>query len=69
MKAKIWCEVTCLYCGRSVGWSYVNAKSISNLKKATSEWSFDPDVGNLCPDCYAKFKENGRKGLEKYAQV
>ena len=57
MKAKVWCEVSCGYCERAVGFDYVNAKTISNLKKITSKWEFHKTMGNMCPDCANKYKQ------------
>ena len=61
MKAFIWMEVQCSHCDSVIGWDYTNAKSVSALKKATKDWIFDRDFGNLCPECQKKIKSNPSK--------
>ena len=54
MKAKIFCEVTCLNCGTVALGSrfYKNKDTISKLKELTKEWIYSEKFGgNLCPNC------------------
>ena len=52
----IWCEATCLKCGRvanASGW--YSPDTIRNLKRETKSWqASDSNYGNLCPDCTNK---------------
>lgn len=57
MRANIWLSVSCSCCGAVIGWYYSNAKSVSQLKKATKNWVFDKEYGNLCPECWEKLKK------------
>lgn len=50
-----WVEVTCMGCGCTVGLDYKNAKTVGAIKKATSEWRYCGEHGNLCPDCYYNY--------------
>jgi hypothetical protein len=61
MISAIWCEVACGKCTAVVGWYYRNEGSISQLKKATDNWKFSKEYGNLCPNCYAKMKNNNNR--------
>lgn len=60
-RATIWCSVTCLKCGDSIGLEYKNAKTISKLKRLTKDWKHIGGTWEeVCPDCYEKLKrENG----------
>lgn len=55
-KAVIWCEVTCSKCCNVIGIAYRNAKTIDTLKRKTKNWKYCGVEGNLCPDCYEKWK-------------
>lgn len=56
-KAVIWCEVVCNGCGDTIGFNYQNAKTISALKNASRNWVYVGENGNLCPECYKKYKK------------
>lgn len=57
MRAIIWMEIQCSNCSSVIGWDYHNAKSVSELKKATKDWSFDEKHGNLCPKCQKELRD------------
>ncbi len=57
----LWCEVSCCKCGDVVGFDYKNAKTISALKKATKNWKYCDEEGNLCPECFEKLKGKKRR--------
>jgi hypothetical protein len=54
MKAKIYCEVTCINCGCVTSGSnyYKNSSTIKLLKEKTKTWIYTEKLsGNLCPSC------------------
>lgn len=54
MRAKIYCEVTCINCGVVASGSnyYKNASTISQLKEKTKDWIYSEVLeGNICPSC------------------
>lgn len=61
MKARIWMEVVCCNCGGMIGWNYSGAGSVAKLEKATEDWVFDKDYGNLCPECMEALRKE-KKG-------
>lgn len=56
-KAIIWCECVCSNCGGVIGFDYKNAKTISALKRQIKDWKYCDEEGNLCPECYEKYKK------------
>lgn len=62
MRPVIWIEIHCDNCGDVIGWNYRNAKSISKLKKATKDWIYSQEHGNICPECQ---RELSRKKFVK----
>lgn len=56
-KAVIWYECTCSHCGGVIGFDYKNAKTIASLKRKISDWRYVGAEGNLCPECYQKYKD------------
>lgn len=61
MKARIYCEVTCCYCGGLAFGSgyYKNKATIGALKENTKDWIWDNELyGNLCPECQKELKKN-----------
>lgn len=59
-KAVIWCETMCCNCGGMIGYDYKNAETISKLKKEIKDWKYCEGEGNLCPECYEKWKNKQR---------
>ncbi|MGF7011979.1 hypothetical protein M2146_002533 [Lachnospiraceae bacterium PF1-22] len=51
-----WIEVNCCYCSSAIGIDYKNAKSVSQLKQSAKNWKYVGIYGNLCPECYEKYK-------------
>ena len=56
-QAIIWCEITCSNCGWVIGFNYRNAETIAELKRKTKNWAYCDEEGNLCPQCYEKYKK------------
>ena len=49
---KIWCDVTCMYCGviaKSSG--YYSPERIKALKQETKDWKTDENGSAICPNC------------------
>lgn len=63
-KAIIFCYVSCGRCENQEGGYYRNAKTISQIKKATSAWVGHDVWGNLCPECQSELKR-AKKELGK----
>lgn len=58
-KPKIYCEITCGFCGGLAYMSgyYKDSSTISELRRTTKNWIWDEEHGtNLCPDCQEKLK-------------
>lgn len=52
----IFCYVSCGRCKNQEGGYYRNAKTISQIKKATSAWVEHDAWGSLCPECQQELK-------------
>lgn len=56
-KAYIWCEVSCGKCGNTIGFYYKNLQTISMIKEKSKGWKWIDGMGNICPNCYEKLRQ------------
>ena len=49
---KIWCDITCFYCGHVASQSgYYSPERIKLLKQEAKQWSTDHGGNPVCPYC------------------